>query len=178
METTRAKTYAKLRDSSRPSYSHSIISSDVSSLIWKHKSSNLTDKCRRYTRRKFLILNSQENFEGFENWCLQHLSESIGALDGPQARNGLLLCFPRLAADTVIGQSDRPLMSSLRQERQLEQPRSCLVMLPSDAVTCKDQTAHNAMHNIPIEPTAHINERRHPTAVSSACERRMRNVST
>ncbi len=101
-------TYAKLRDVSRPHYSHSIISNDVSSLICKHKSSNLTDKCRRYTRRKVLVLNSQENLAGFERLYLQQVSESIGALDGLQTRNGLLLCSPRLAADAVIWQSDGP----------------------------------------------------------------------
>jgi len=40
-------------------HSHSIISHDVSSLICKHKFSSLTDTCRRYIRRIFLILNSQ-----------------------------------------------------------------------------------------------------------------------
>jgi hypothetical protein len=82
---------------------------------------------RRYTRRKFLILNSQENFDGFESWGLQQVSESIGALDGPHARKGLLWCFLRLAADTVIGQLGRPLMSGLRQERPRPTTQLCVL---------------------------------------------------
>jgi hypothetical protein len=62
---------------SHATYSHSIISRDVSSLIWKHNSSRVTDKCRRYTQRNFLILNSQEKLPLTRGWQFRYLSESI-----------------------------------------------------------------------------------------------------
>jgi hypothetical protein len=58
-------------------HSHSIISSGPSSLICKHNFSILTDKCRRYTRRIFSVLDSQNNLCLSEYWQFRYLSESI-----------------------------------------------------------------------------------------------------
>ncbi len=57
--------------------SHSIVSNDLSSLICQHKFSSLRDKCRRYTRRKFVVLNSQKNLSRLRSRRFRHLSGSI-----------------------------------------------------------------------------------------------------
>ena len=59
--TTTRPVHAKLRDASQLHYSHSIISNIASSLICKHNFSGLTDKCRRYIRLNFSVLNPQKD---------------------------------------------------------------------------------------------------------------------
>lgn len=56
---------------------HAIISNGVSSLICQRKFSNLTDKCRRYGRRNFLVLNSQKKLRLTNQGQFRYLSESI-----------------------------------------------------------------------------------------------------
>jgi hypothetical protein len=74
---TTRRSYAKLRDASRPHYSHSIIADKLSWLICQHNFSSLTDKCRRYTRRNFLVLNSQKNLRRLRFPRFRHRSVSI-----------------------------------------------------------------------------------------------------
>jgi len=98
--TTTRPVHAKLRDASQLHYSHSIISREVSSLIWKHNSSRVTDKRRRYIRRNFLILNSQKKLPLTKRWQFRYLSESIGWMahrvrsQGDSARTGTELQIP------------------------------------------------------------------------------------
>jgi hypothetical protein len=76
----RTRTRPKLRQTTRwppLPYSHSIISNDVSSLIYKQKLSSLTDKCRRYTRPNSSVLNSQKKLLLTKHWQFPYLSESI-----------------------------------------------------------------------------------------------------
>jgi hypothetical protein len=50
---------------------------DASSLTCKHKFPSLTDKCRRYTRRNFSVLTSQNNSSRWRSGRFRNLSQSI-----------------------------------------------------------------------------------------------------